>query len=130
MSTKSSSERSVLIVGGGTFGTKTAYHLSQRGYKSVKVVDRWAPPSLEAAGNDINKVIRADYPEPLYAKLASEAINVWKDPKGIFSGLYHKTGWVLAADSASLPFIECSIKTAGDLGLEQAEPISTKDISK
>lgn len=128
MSIKPSHERSVLIVGGGTFGTSTAYHLSLRGYKSVKVLDRWAPPSQEAAGNDRNKVIRVDYPEPLYAKLASEAREIWRDANGMFAGLYHKTGWILAPSKATLPFIDASIKTAGELGLEQAQEISINDV--
>lgn len=122
-------QRSVLIVGGGTFGTSTAYHLAQRGYKNVTVLDRSAPPSFEAAGNDINKVIRRDYPEPLYARLATEAIDVWRDPSGIFNDLYHRSGWIMAASEASLPWVEHAVKTAGELGLERAQSITAKEIS-
>ncbi|KKY18798.1 putative fructosyl amino acid oxidase [Phaeomoniella chlamydospora] len=123
-------ERSILIVGGGTFGTSTAYHLSRRGYNSVTVLDRWAAPSSEAAGNDINKVIRADYPEQLYASLATEATEIWKDPNGMFGGLYHRCGWLIAASGISLPFIESSVETAGKLGFEQAQPMSPGAIHK
>jgi sarcosine oxidase / L-pipecolate oxidase len=122
-------ERSVLVVGGGTFGTSTAYHLAKRGYKSVRVLDRWAPPSLEAAGNDINKVIRADYPQPLYARLATEAINIWRDPNGLFAGLYHRTGWIIAAAEKSLPFIEASNKTAAKLGFEPSQALTAQEVS-
>lgn len=123
-------DQSILIIGGGTFGTSTAYHLAQRGYSSIKVLDRSAPPSVEAAGNDINKVIRADYPEQLYARLATEAINVWRNPNGLFHGLYHRCGWLIAAQEASLPFVEHSIKTAGEMGFEQAQSISVQETSK
>lgn len=77
MSANTETSKSILIVGGGTFGTSTAYHLSLRGYTNVTVLDRFPIPSVEAAGNDINKVIRSDYAEPLYTKLGNEAIKHW-----------------------------------------------------
>lgn len=128
--TSALNQRSILIVGGGTFGISTAYHLAQRGYKNVTVLDRSAPPSVEAAGNDINKVIRRDYPEPLYARLATEAIDIWRDPSGIFNGLYHRCGWIIAASEVSLPWVEHAVKTAGELGLEQAQSITAEEVTK
>lgn len=121
-------DRSILIVGGGTFGTSTAYHLSQQGYTNVTVLDRWAPPSKEAAGSDINKIIRADYPERLYADLATESIKKWRDPNGLFAGLYHRSGWLMAAGKKSLPFIEGSIKTAGERGFEKAQLLTSEEV--
>lgn len=128
MPTKESSKRSVLIIGGGTFGTSTAYHLAQRGYKNIVVLDRSAPPSELAAGNDINKVVRADYPEPLYARLATEATKLWSDPdpNSLYHGLYHRCGWILAASDPS--WIEASVKTAGELGQEQAQRVSADEV--
>ncbi|KAK5125236.1 hypothetical protein LTR85_000912 [Meristemomyces frigidus] len=120
----------VLIVGGGTFGTSTAYHLAKRGYKNVTVFDRFLPPSSIAAGNDVNKVVRADYPETLYAELATESIESWRNPDGMFAGLYHRCGWLLAAPDggSSLDFIEGSIQTAREKGYEQAQGISAEDV--
>ncbi|KAI6873104.1 hypothetical protein KC343_g1408 [Hortaea werneckii] len=114
MAPKLDRSNSILIVGGGTFGTSTAFHLAKRGYKNVTVLDRFPPPSETAAANDINKVIRADYPEPLYASLATESVEQWRDPNGLYAGLYHRTGWLLAApeNGSSLPFIQGSIETA------------------
>ncbi|KAF7190049.1 L-pipecolate oxidase [Pseudocercospora fuligena] len=128
MSAKNGTSRSVLIVGGGTFGTSTAHHLSQRGYKNVTVLDRSAPPSNEAAGNDINKIIRADYPDRIYADLATESIQSWRDPKGLFAGLYHRSGWLMSAGQRSLPFIEGSIKTAAERGFEQAQYLNNDEV--
>lgn len=121
-------DRSILIVGGGTFGTSTAYHLAQQGYTNVTVLDRWAPPSKEAAGNDINKIIRADYPEALYADLATESIEQWRNPNGLFAGLYHRSGWLMAAGEKSMPFIEGSIKTAGERGFEKAQRLTSEEV--
>ncbi|MCJ1303993.1 hypothetical protein MMC08_006804 [Hypocenomyce scalaris] len=110
----------ILIVGAGAFGTSTAFHLSQRGYKSVRVLDRYAVPSIEAAATDISKVIRSDYNDPLYVALALEAIDVWKSSP-LFRDLYHVPGWILSAYNLSIPFVEGSIATSQRLGVQGLE---------
>lgn len=61
----------VLIVGGGTFGLSTAYHLAKSGYTDITVLDKCEfVPSAASAGNDLNKIIRAEYEDPFYAELA------------------------------------------------------------
>ncbi|KAM5349781.1 hypothetical protein ACJ41O_006286 [Fusarium nematophilum] len=61
----------VLIIGGGTFGLSTAYHLAKSGYPDVTVLDKSSfLPSEESAGNDLNKIVRAEYESPWYAELA------------------------------------------------------------
>lgn len=128
MSPPSSQSDSILIIGGGTFGTSTAYHLAQRGYTSVVVLDRWARPSREAAGNDLNKIVRTEYPQTHYAQLAQDAAAVWKDDNGVFSGLYHESGWILAGTAGRMEFIESSIQAQRKLGLKEAVPITGPQI--
>ncbi|KAL2845269.1 FAD dependent oxidoreductase [Aspergillus pseudoustus] len=120
----------IIIIGGGTFGVTTAYHLSKQGYTNVTVLDRFPVPSLEAAGNDINKVIRTEYPEPLYTKLASDARDLWRDVNGLFAGLYHPSGWIIGATDRSTPFVEASARSAKALGVEPPQLISTEEIHK
>lgn len=109
-STESSSEEStmpdestVLIVGAGTFGTSTAYHLAKRYHdpSKVTVVDRAPSPPKPAASIDINRIIRPDYPNSLYCNLAWEAINTW------FWGLelqefFHQNGGIMMYDKKEL----------------------------
>lgn len=65
------SSKRVLIIGGGTFGLSTAYHLAKSGYTDVTVLDKSQfLPSEDSAGNDLNKIIRAEYEDPWYAELA------------------------------------------------------------
>ena len=46
----------VIIVGAGCFGISTAYHLLQRGYTDVTILDRSEQlPAPDAASTDINK---------------------------------------------------------------------------
>lgn len=95
-------QSSVLIIGAGTFGLSTAYHLSLAGYSRITVLERGQviPPPLSAA-NDLNKIIRAEYEDPFYSDLALEAIAEWiSNP--IFSPHYHQTGYLLT-NSANAP---------------------------
>ena len=105
-------ERSVLIIGGGAFGTSAAYHLAQRGYKKVTVLDRFMPPSRDAAATDINKTIRYDYAEDQYAQLAAEAMEVWRDAGSPVSGLFRQSGWVMASNDLAKDFID-AVHTQG-----------------
>jgi sarcosine oxidase/L-pipecolate oxidase len=51
-----SKNESVLIVGAGCFGISTAYHLLQRGFTDVTVLDRSESlPAPDAASTDMNK---------------------------------------------------------------------------
>lgn len=69
---------SVIIVGAGCFGISTAYHLLQRGYTNVTVLDRSEKlPAPDAASTDINKIVRTSYPDVFYTQLARDAIQEW-----------------------------------------------------
>jgi sarcosine oxidase/L-pipecolate oxidase len=66
-----SKQPSVLIVGAGAIGLSTALHLSNRNYKNIVVLDRGTTiPSAYSAGNDLNKIVRADYEDAFYASHA------------------------------------------------------------
>ncbi|CAG9956067.1 unnamed protein product [Clonostachys rosea f. rosea IK726] len=119
---------SILIVGGGAFGTSTGYHLALRGYQNVTVVDRFEPPSRDAAATDLNKVIRADYPNPLYTNLGLEAMQVWKDPKSIFSGLFRETGWIMGAHDLTRDWLETAREVGEKAGRSGITYLSAEDI--
>jgi sarcosine oxidase/L-pipecolate oxidase len=63
-------DHSTLIVGAGVFGLSTALHLAQDGYTNITVLDRAPVPSPYSAGNDLNKIVRAEYEDPFYTELA------------------------------------------------------------
>ncbi|CAI6341995.1 unnamed protein product [Periconia digitata] len=95
---------SYLILGAGVFGVSTAYTLIQQ-YPSAKItlVDRDAfnAPSRVAASWDWNKVVRADYSDIVYCKLALEAQDVFRsDP--LYKPYFHESGifWVCRDDYA------------------------------
>lgn len=106
------SKPSVLIVGGGAFGTSTAFHLNKRGYSSVTVLDRFDAPSTDAAATDLNKVIRFDYPNPLYSALGREAYDAWTSPSSLFAGLYRKTGWIMSGHEMTVDWLKKAFNRA------------------
>ncbi|KAI9731182.1 MAG: hypothetical protein M1834_005375 [Cirrosporium novae-zelandiae] len=94
----------ILIVGGGIFGTSTAYHLSltHPDPSKITVLDRAPFPSPKAASTDINKIIRADYGVRFYMDLAFEAIDAWVSmPILKDANVYHRTGWVYFDEEGS-----------------------------
>ncbi|TRX92020.1 hypothetical protein FHL15_007117 [Xylaria flabelliformis] len=50
-------KKSVLIIGGGTWGCSIALELARNGYSDVTVLDGEDIPSSIAAGNDLNKIM-------------------------------------------------------------------------
>ena len=113
-------KNSYLIVGAGCMGASTALHLKQLlPLSSVTLVDRARFPNPAAAAHDLNKVVRTDYDELFYMKLALEAMDMWKtDP--LFSLHYHETG-VMWADSDEMS--KTVMENYRSLGIEPAAEI-------
>ncbi|KAF4987717.1 hypothetical protein FGRMN_10213 [Fusarium graminum] len=66
--------------------------IGARGYSDVTCIDRHPWPSLDSAGHDLNKIMRTEYDEPLYTRLALEALEAWRDPE--WKGILHETGLI------------------------------------
>lgn len=95
-------EPTILIIGAGTFGVSTAYHLAQThpDPSRVTIIDREPSPPASAAAIDINRIIRADYPSPLYCNLANEALHTWFwSPE--LGPCFHKVGWLMLDEQGS-----------------------------
>ncbi|KAK2049286.1 FAD dependent oxidoreductase [Colletotrichum somersetense] len=98
---------SILIIGSGVFGLTTAYELARRpryASTTITVLDR-SPvpgPSEDAASVDSSRIIRADYADPAYARLAAEAQTEWRKtehPSDLGAeGRYSQSGLCLVAD--------------------------------
>ncbi|KAM0751776.1 FAD dependent oxidoreductase [Meredithblackwellia eburnea MCA 4105] len=85
----------VLVVGAGEFGAATALSLAKGPYKGyenlITIIDRAVhPPAEDAASSDYNKIIRQDYSDPFYAKLACEAMTHWRGPE--YRQHFHESG--------------------------------------
>ncbi|XP_014555250.1 hypothetical protein COCVIDRAFT_27871 [Bipolaris victoriae FI3] len=109
-------DSSLVIVGAGVFGLSTALELTRKGYKNVTIVDRHVPPVPDGSSVDISRVIRFDYRDPVYARLAKEAFDVWcAHPKfrGIF---YHGPNAFIASKAYGRTHLEKCTDALDGLG--------------
>lgn len=71
----------IIIVGGGAWGLSTALHMTDAGYTNITVYERATQiPSPYSAAWDINKIVRAEYEDPFYTKLALVSIIILPNP--------------------------------------------------
>jgi sarcosine oxidase/L-pipecolate oxidase len=130
----SNDEPTVLIVGAGTFGTSTAYHLSHQ-YKDpsrITIIDRWEPMAplaeKQAAAIDTNRIIRTDYESPMYCNLANEAIHPWFWNMAV-QGHFHKTGWTVL-DKKEGDFGDKVRKTFLERGGDYTRDVNVDELTK
>lgn len=94
----------LVIVGAGVFGLSTALELRKRSYTNVTVLDRFMPPVPDGSSVDISRIIRMDYSDPLYGRLAREAHALWKSA---YKDHFHESGFVMYGDRQSgSPYLE------------------------
>lgn len=92
-----------MIIGAGVFGASTALELRRAGHRVIVVersADGYCAP--DAASNDLNKIIRADYSDDHYRDLAKTAISIWRR-WDVLSPFYHETGVFFHTGSTSDP---------------------------
>ena len=99
-----STDDSIIIVGAGVFGLSTTLELRLRGYHKITVIDRMLPPVPDGSSVDISRVIRSDYTDPFYAKLASEAMDAWISDD--WKQFYYNSGFVISSVAPNEPFVE------------------------
>ena len=73
----SSESSDVIVVGAGTFGAWTAYHLLNRGAK-VTLIDAYGPGNSRASSGGETRLIQADNDNETYVKSAIRSYQLWK----------------------------------------------------
>ena len=120
------SSSDVLIVGAGCFGLSTALHLKRSGIASVTLIDRQSFPCKYSASQDSSRIVRADYPDSVYAELGQEALTGWQSDH-VFKPAFHKTGWIFAALPGD-PFVLDSYKLQKKLGTENVRMMESGNV--
>ena len=94
----SSRPPSFIIIGAGIFGLSTALAISRRlPSAKVTVIDRGTPPVEDATSVDTTRCIRADYADPIYARLAAKAQQIIEDDRELRPH-YFKQGMTFVCD--------------------------------
>ncbi|EED19521.1 fructosyl amino acid oxidasesarcosine oxidase, putative [Talaromyces stipitatus ATCC 10500] len=87
----------ILIVGGGVFGLSTALSLSERHPNKQITLLEASPtiPNPHGSSVDTSRIIRADYSNPAYTKLAAAGIKKWRNTEWGHEGRYTENGLAL-----------------------------------
>ncbi|QDS70773.1 hypothetical protein FKW77_003975 [Venturia effusa] len=116
-----------LIVGAGAFGASLALYL-KKAHPDVEIdlIDCTPFPNPSAAAHDLNKIIRAEYEDPMYMSLALEAIDIWRnDP--IYKPYFHEIGIIFAGIlEPGLKVVENYKKLTGKSPAKLLEPDEAK----
>ncbi|KAL8790120.1 MAG: hypothetical protein Q9213_000822 [Squamulea squamosa] len=98
-----SKDASIVIVGAGVFGLTLARELCQRGYIRVTVLDRHLPPVPDGSSSDLSRIIRSDYADAQYMKMAVEAVAGWESE---YSQYYHESGILIISDKGGHSYLK------------------------
>jgi monomeric sarcosine oxidase len=66
-----------IIVGGGIVGAATAYSLAKHG-QHVVLIDQFEPGHTHGSSHGDGRVVRFNYPEPIYVEMAKVAYPAWQ----------------------------------------------------
>jgi len=83
----------VAVVGAGSFGAWTAWHLRQAGL-SVRLLDAYGPGNARASSGGESRVIRVGYgPDEVYSRSSLRSLEEWKALAAeTGESLFHETG--------------------------------------
>lgn len=117
--------KEILIVGAGVFGLSTALTLLNRpayNQSRITIIDSSAIlPNPAGSSVDASRIIRADYAQPSYAKLACLAQDSWRDQSATGwggQGRYSETGFVLTCDAAHEAYVKAAMQNVKDLAMQ------------
>ena len=104
MSTSSYSKarKEIIIIGGGTFGLSSAWHLLKDRTNDVTLCD-----NLDhiAPSRDVSKILRVDYPGAQRMRDAIRSRDSWTS-ESVFQSFYHPTGRIVAYSQASIDTLD------------------------
>ncbi|KAI4092241.1 MAG: hypothetical protein LQ344_003599 [Seirophora lacunosa] len=125
------SPSSILVVGAGVFGLSTTLALLESPIYSqtrVTLVDPDLPPtkhqserdhhthkpSSQASSIDSSRIIRPDYANPAYSRLAAEAQEAWRNGFG-GQDVYHESGLVVVAGKGGSQYVEAACRNVENI---------------
>lgn len=108
-------DKRLLIVGAGVFGLSTALELKLRGYKDVVVADRYLPPVKDGSSVDISRIVRSEYTDPLYHRMAREAMKSWIE--GDYREDFYQSGFVMLAEGSAQIYLQKCLEVSEAVGV-------------
>ena len=106
-----------IVVGGGVNGTSTAFHLAERGIKTI-LLDRGA-----IAGASTGKsggLVRMHYTNPYEARLANESLPYfqdWRHRVGVGDPGFARTGFIQTVTPRNVPALHANVRMLQQIGV-------------
>jgi len=107
----------IVVVGAGSFGAWTAWHLRQRGLR-VLLLDQYGPGNARSSSGGESRIVRMGYgPDELYTRFAIDSAGAWQRlVEAAREPLFHATG-VLWLARAGDRYATDTLATLGRLGV-------------
>jgi len=103
----------VIVIGAGAAGASTAWHLARRG-REVALFERFSRGHAWGSSHGTTRIFRVAYREPLYSRLAAQALPLWRELEGESGAtLLEQTGQLDHGFPTAIDEIEATLR-AGD----------------
>lgn len=103
----------VVVIGAGAAGASTAWHLARRG-REVVVLERFARGHAWGSSHGATRIFRVAYRDPLYSRLATESIPMWRElERDSGETLLEQTGQLDHGFPTAIDEIEATLRAGG-----------------
>lgn len=103
----------VIVIGAGAAGSSTAWHLARRGHEVV-LLERYPRGHAWGSSHGSTRIFRVAYREPLYSRLAAEAIPMWRAlEQQSGETLLEQTGQLDHGFAGAIDEIEATLRAGG-----------------
>src|SRR5262245_48393030 len=113
----------VLIIGGGVIGASIAYHLAGKGFKNIRVIDKYPKPAMGSTGKATGG-FRAQFGSEINIKLSllsRQKLLSFKDELGIDPEFKQFGYMFLALNESELNLLKEANALQKSCGLNEAE---------
>ena len=106
----------VAVIGAGSFGAWTAWHLRRAG-QSVLLADAWGPGHSRASSGGESRAIRMGYgSDEIYTRMSMRSLDLWQELfRATGQPLFHRTGvlWMAREGDAYSDATQATLRAAG-----------------
>jgi glycine/D-amino acid oxidase-like deaminating enzyme len=118
-----------VIIGGGIMGASIAYHLSEKGYTNVVLLER-KHLAAEGTGHS-GALVRQHYSQDPVIKMAVRSVQIFEEfeERTGRSGVFNQTGWIKIGSADMRPEMERLIARHRTLGVK-ADMLTVEELEK
>jgi D-arginine dehydrogenase len=113
----------IIIIGGGMAGASTAYFLTRKGARNIRILEKEKLAGTHSTGRNA-AILRTMIPDPLLNQLARESADFYHNPPADFSSepLVDRVGVYLAATKENAPTLQQWCADNPESKLERVDP--------